>query len=177
MFTVDPAPLDNNLSAVFHTEGEYLLEFALPQNNNVVSRIKGLYRSHVTQQPQRVLANIIPGRTVSKERHGEYEVADRSVTNDRQMDRVSSRRATLFNNPWRGRGSSKCSTRLPPARAPTVADLQAVELGLEGLDSAVRELEIFVESVALLDELNGVSVYPSLYAVDRKNHVRAAPTA
>ena len=43
-------------------------------------------------------------------------------------------------------------TASPPASA-TVADLQVVELGLEGLDRAVRGLEVLVEAVALGDEL------------------------
>ena len=109
----------------------------------------------VTQQAQRVVANIIPRRTLSKERQDE-QAADLSVTSDGQVGRVSSRQATLLENPWGGRERqcSRYDVRLPPARAPAVADLQAVELGLERLDRAVRELEVLIEAVALLDKLH-----------------------
>ena len=50
-------------------------------------------------------------------------------------------------------GRSGRARNSPPAGATTVANLQSVKLGLELLDRAVSDLEIFVEAVALRDKL------------------------
>lgn len=46
---------------------------------------------------------------------------------------------------------------LPPLRPTSVSELQVLQLRLESLDVAVSRLEVFVESVALGDELANIT--------------------
>lgn len=53
-----------------------------------------------------------------------------------------------------GKGFANSSASLPPCGAPSIADLQVVQVSFEPLDVRVSRLEVLVEPVALRNELN-----------------------
>ena len=67
-------------------------------------------------------------------------------------------------------------THLSPSTATSIANLKIVELCLEGLDRTVSQLEIFVQAIALRDQLhpNLLACSPPTYRLGR-SHV--APIA
>lgn len=72
--------------------------------------------------------------------------------------------------------STYVKIHLSPSAATSIADLEVVELCLEGLDRAVSQLEILVQAVAFRDQLNpDASAYSP--RINKLGHPRVVPIA